>query len=509
MSRAQPEQSVVVLAALGEAREGMDMVTTRSLVSGRGQHQGDHHPERSAALFGIRSAPDMPAVDRSAVASTLSRLKIARPRVHAMVAPVAQPICANVAAALGIDISMTIDADEVRPMADSSGALLINLGMLDPARRAGALSMVASGRPFVLDPVKVDRVPARLKFARELLAHGPLVVKGNPAEMAALGPIPAGCLAVTTSAVDRLAVSGADGDRLVYLANGTSMMARVIATGCTAGVLIAAMCAIEADPLLAAIAAISLFNVSAETAAVGSAGPGTFAIHLIDALGAADPYDIASRLRSAEAPLDPTLYVVMGPDVADPVRLAREAAAGGATLIQWRDKDGATSEQVAAVRALVAASPVPVVVNDRADVALAAGAAGVHIGHGDLDPAAARAIVGPSAIVGLTVHTLDEAAAADGTSIDYASVGGVFATGSKHNPHPPIGIEGFQRIAARLRRARSGLPVVAIAGIDAERARALGAAGADGVAVMSAVTRAALPREAAAAVKAAFREGRS
>lgn len=197
----------------------------------------------------------------------------------------------------------------------------------------------------------------------------------------------------------------------------------------------------------------------------------------------------------------------MGPDVADPVALARAAVAGGVGLIQWRDKSGSTADQVAAVRALVEAVPVPVLVNDRCDVAHAAGAAGVHVGHGDLTPAEARAIVGETAIVGLTVHTLAEAAAADGAPIDYASVGGVFETTSKHNPQPPIGIDGFAAIAARLREGRAALPVVAIAGIDAERARRLTEAGADGVAVMSAITRAADPRAAAAALRSAVKRG--
>lgn len=194
---------------------------------------------------------------------------------------------------------------------------------------------------------------------------------------------------------------------------------------------------------------------------------------------------------------DYRLYLVMGPGVTEPARVAAAAAAGGVGLVQWRDKDGSTAQQVRAVRALVAAVPVPVLVNDRADVAVAAGAAGVHVGHGDLTPAEARRIVGPDAIVGLTVHTLEEAVAADGAPIDYASVGGVFETRSKDNPSPPIGIDGFAAIAARLRQGRPGLPVVAIAGITPQRARLLAAAGADGVAVMSAITKAADPGEAA------------
>ncbi|MEM7695888.1 MAG: thiamine phosphate synthase [Pseudomonadota bacterium] len=202
------------------------------------------------------------------------------------------------------------------------------------------------------------------------------------------------------------------------------------------------------------------------------------------------------------------VYLVMGPDVADPVALAVAATRGGVGLIQWRDKAGDAASQIAAVKALVAAVSVPVLVNDRVDVAHAAGAAGVHVGHGDLSAAEARAILGPDAIIGLTIHTMEEAAAADGAPIDYASVGGVFETTSKKNTHPPIGIDGFAAIGARLRRDRP-MPLYAIAGIDAPRATALAKAGADGVAVMGAITRAADPMEAAAALTAAMREGRA
>ncbi|MEM6762072.1 MAG: thiamine phosphate synthase [Pseudomonadota bacterium] len=200
---------------------------------------------------------------------------------------------------------------------------------------------------------------------------------------------------------------------------------------------------------------------------------------------------------------DYSVYLVMGPDVVDPVAMAVSAARGGVTVIQWRDKTGSTSEQVELVSELVAATDVPILVNDRADVAVAAGAAGVHVGHGDLTPAQARRIVGADAIVGVTIHTADEAEAADGAPIDYASVGGVFATSSKTNTHPPIGIDGFAAIAERLRRARS-LPIIAIAGIDVARAKALRAAGADGVAVMSAITKADDPAAAAKALRSVF-----
>ncbi|RAI01155.1 thiamine phosphate synthase [Acuticoccus sediminis] len=261
--------------------------------------------------------------------------------------------------------------------------------------------------------------------------------------------------------------------------------------------------------MLAAVAGLSLMNVSGEIVASSNPGPGSFAVALVDAIGTADAQEIAGRIRVAKPPLDPRLYLVLGPGEPDPLRLVRAATAGGVTLVQWRDKSGSTAEQVEAVRALVAASPVPVLVNDRADVARAAGAAGVHVGHGDLSAAEAREIVGPAAIVGLTIHSLDEAVAADNAPIDYASVGGVFETHSKVNPDPPIGIDGFRAIAGRLRQRRPALPIVAIAGITEERAEALAAAGADGIAVISAITSSGEPGRAAEALRQAFARGQA
>ncbi|MFD0936696.1 thiamine phosphate synthase, partial [Methylobacterium trifolii] len=131
---------------------------------------------------------------------------------------------------------------------------------------------------------------------------------------------------------------------------------------------------------------------------------------------------------------------------------------------------------------------VPLLVNDRVDLALAAGAEGVHLGQGDLHPQDARRLLGAGAIVGLTLKTGAQADELYRLPVDYACIGGVFATTSKDNPDPPVGIEGFSRIAFRARLARGGgLPVGAIAGIDSSNAAAVIAAGADGVAVISAL----------------------
>src|SRR5690606_5880786 len=138
-----------------------------------------------------------------------------------------------------------------------------------------------------------------------------------------------------------------------------------------------------------------------------------------------------------------------------------------------------------AIRAALAGTGVPLVVNDRIDVALAAEADGVHLGRDDMDAAMARRLLGPAAIIGLTVKNAADAETATAAPADYACIGGVFETLSKNNPDTPVGLDGFATLRARIAVARPHLPVGAIAGIDASRARQVVRAGASGVAVIS------------------------
>lgn len=185
--------------------------------------------------------------------------------------------------------------------------------------------------------------------------------------------------------------------------------------------------------------------------------------------------------------------------------LARAAIAGGATILQYRDKDAPTWTMVARTREILDAasgSGVPVIVNDRVDVALAAGAHGVHVGQEDMHPEDARRLLGPTAIIGQTVKSAAHAAAVPLEAVDYVCVGGVFATSSKVNPDAPVGLDGLAALVAALRARRADLPIGAIAGITADNASAVIAAGADGIAVISEIFMAADPEAAARALRA-------
>jgi thiamine-phosphate diphosphorylase len=190
--------------------------------------------------------------------------------------------------------------------------------------------------------------------------------------------------------------------------------------------------------------------------------------------------------------VDLRLYGIIDPERTggrDPVDLVRRAVSGGATLIQYRDKHGEGRRLVELARALKAVlegTGVPLLVNDRVDIALAAGADGVHLGQDDMHPNDARDLLGLRAIIGLTLKTPDQADRMAGMPIDYGCIGGVFATMSKNNPAPPVGVEGLRKILSHARLANRG-PVGAIAGIDVLNAQAVIAAGADGIAVISAL----------------------
>jgi thiamine-phosphate pyrophosphorylase len=207
-------------------------------------------------------------------------------------------------------------------------------------------------------------------------------------------------------------------------------------------------------------------------------------------------------------PLDLRLNAIVDPERAgghDLVALARLLAEGGATLVQLRDKMSDTRrmiEKARAIKAALAPLNVPFVVNDRVDVALAARADGVHVGPDDMAPADARVLLGPEAIIGVSIKNTAAAEAAPVGVFDYAGVGGVYGTLSKQQDNPPIGPEGLARIAAVLRRRAPNVPVVGIAGIDAGNAAVVIAAGADGVAVISALSLAPDPAAAARALRA-------
>jgi thiamine-phosphate pyrophosphorylase len=184
---------------------------------------------------------------------------------------------------------------------------------------------------------------------------------------------------------------------------------------------------------------------------------------------------------------------------------ARAAVEGGAGVVQVRVKDAPAGEILRVAREIVAlaAGRAIVLVNDRADLALLAGADGVHVGDEDLPPAEARRLVGPDLLVGRTTRTLAEARAAIAEGADHVGFGPIFETRTKTLAVPPRGVEALREVAAAL-----GAPVVAIGGISAGTIGAVAGAGAAAAAVVGAIFGAGEPLENARTLAAAFAAAR-
>ena len=184
----------------------------------------------------------------------------------------------------------------------------------------------------------------------------------------------------------------------------------------------------------------------------------------------------------------------------DTIALCRAAVSGGATMLQVRWKDGSPSDVLQLTQSLVAALPVPILVNDRADIAVAANAAGVHLGWEDPPLDALRPHMPAGFLLGISVGTLDEAGRAGVSSADYWSIGPCYATPNKSDAGAPLGPDGFASLA---RLAPEGVPVIGIGGITAANASAIVDAGAAGVAVIGAVLSGADPEFAARELRVA------
>jgi len=163
-------------------------------------------------------------------------------------------------------------------------------------------------------------------------------------------------------------------------------------------------------------------------------------------------------------------------------RLVQELADAGAGILQYRNKTGGESEILADARAMREAEKMLLILNDWPELAVEAGFDGVHVGQTDMSPAEARRIVGAERIVGVSTHNETQLRAADKEPVDYVAIGPVFATATKENPDPVVGLDGV-----RMARAITKKPLIAIGGITAANAAGVLRAGADSVAVISAI----------------------
>lgn len=186
--------------------------------------------------------------------------------------------------------------------------------------------------------------------------------------------------------------------------------------------------------------------------------------------------------------MDCTLYVITDAKLSrgrSHLEVAQAAIEGGASIIQFRDKEMSTRQLVETARKikeLTDEASIPLIINDRLDVALAVDADGVHVGQDDMPAALARQLIGPHKILGGSASTVEEALQAEREGADYVSASPVFTTPTKPDAPPPTGLEGLKAIVEAV-----NLPVIAIGGINEKNAAEVIEAGAQGIAVISAV----------------------
>jgi len=270
------------------------------------------------------SASRTSIVERSV--SLLAAVRTARPLVHNIANYVSMDVAANALLAIGASPAMVHAREEVAEFLGLSGALVINIGTLSASWiesmviAAGAAAR--QGKPWVLDPVGAGATKLRNDAVKSLLPHCPAIIRGNASEIMAVaggaGAVPKGvdsantteealafalslaehqaCIVVATGAVDIIT----DGARVVRLANGSPMMARVTALGCALSAITGAFAAVGDDRFDAAVAAVAVYGIAGEIAAEKAKRPGSYRVAFLDWLDAIGPDDIRTRLKLAE-----------------------------------------------------------------------------------------------------------------------------------------------------------------------------------------------------------------
>ena len=435
---------------------------------------------------------------------------------------VAMNFSANVLIAAGASPLMSFYEEEMEELVSICDSMVINIGCLDEQFRRAALRAAAAAsrleKPWVLDPVGAGASRQRSELCRDLIEEfHPSVIRGNASEISFLSSMlckgkkgSAGCGADSTqdsaAVVDAarelsrrtgavVSMSGqtdfvTDGEEVLRVEGGSPVMSRVTATGCSASALTAAYLAREDNTLRSAHEAMRMMAAAGEMAASRTKLPGSFQAEFIDAI---------ARLRGKRFDKSSLrLYLVTDRGLAagrDIREIAVGAARGGATMVQLREKHLDTDSFIRLATDLkkaLAPLGVPLIINDRVDVALASGADGVHIGQSDMPYEAARRLLGPDKIIGLSVENMDQVLEANSLDVDYIGVSPVFATPTKTDTALPFGLDGLRQ-ASEL----SIHPTVAIGGMNKSNARDAIRSGAQGVALVSAIVCAPDPEEAA------------
>lgn len=478
----------------------------------------------------------------------VEQLRQKNPLVICLTNDVVKNFTANGLLALGASPVMSGCKEDLQDLIPLANAVLINIGTITPElatlyKEAAKLAN-AHNVPIILDPVAVGAGAFRKSVALDLLTDYKIaVVRGNAGEIAALvnesiatkgvdssganepGPLAQRAakqyktVVIATGAIDGVATES----NYVELANGSSVMPKVVGTGCLLGAVVAAFVGSDRNAACfdLARAALSTYNVSGELAELKSfgKGPGTYAVEFINALEAVDDEMVIKQtqcVRTAFANPDNDreairkamdIYFICGTqDFAghedQALKTIEEALQAGITMFQLREKgpgalEGDNKKNFALkVQALCKQYKVPFVVNDDMDLAEELDADGVHIGQDDDPIEEVRQRFGRK-IIGLSIHDVSEYKTSNVALADYIGVGPIHGTQSKADAKSAIGYEGIKAV----RQFAPQVPIVAIGGIVPADVKPLKAAGADGVSVISAITKAKNVKDAVTALK--------
>ena len=284
---------------------------------------------RAAVMLRILLRPrkKAKAMTLSFAAALLGELRAHNPLVQCITNSVVTNFTANVVLAIGAAPAMTDIVGEAGPFARVAGGLLVNLGTPTPEQRLAMEEAVAaateSSTPWVLDPVAIGALPIRTALAQKLATQTPFAIRGNASEILALAGEGAGGKGVESTDSTEAAAPGAialaqrlktvvavsgpedfitDGTRIIRVANGDELLTKVTGGGCALGALIAAFAAVRGtnSPVEAVAAAHAVYGIAAEQAAAQAAGPGSFAVSLIDALSTLTPSAVSAEQRIRE-----------------------------------------------------------------------------------------------------------------------------------------------------------------------------------------------------------------
>ena len=261
-------------------------------------------------------------MDPTRLADVLERVRARGPLVQYLTNTIVQNVSANVLLAVGASPAMVNDPADTVQFTRLADAVLINLGTLSDetqeAMRRTAPVAADTGTPWVLDPIAVGVLDRRTTLAHELLTSRPTVIRANASEVLSLAGEQGGAKGVDSSAAPEAALDAAtalahrtggavavsgpvdvvtDGTDTVRVHNGSPLLTQVTGTGCALGALVAACCAVEPDRLVAATAGTAILTVAADAAAARAAGPGSFAVGLLDELAGLTPDRLAREVR--------------------------------------------------------------------------------------------------------------------------------------------------------------------------------------------------------------------